>query len=141
MTGRSVPASIDDPEDLGFSGLPLCREPWESFYILRRGILPCCHGNFAIAPITDWKKAWNSPALKEIRDHLVRGKFSPYCLFSLSCPLVQRHLRQKKEGKGDESVFPPPRSRFLRILNRLLFRIPGKIYRALQDRRMRRKYS
>lgn len=141
MTGRSVPAPIDDPEDLGFSGLPFCREPWESFYILRRGILPCCHGNPIIAPMTDWEAAWNSPPIQEIRDHIIRGKLSPYCLVSLGCPIVQRYLRQKNKEMGDESILPPRRSRILLAVNRLLFRIPGKIYKALRDRRLRRKYS
>ena len=69
---------------------PLCREPWENYYILRRGILPCCHGHKAIAPMTEWKTAWNSPAMQEIRYYLARGELSPYCRESLACPIVQR---------------------------------------------------
>jgi hypothetical protein len=141
MSEQTTPASINDPEDLGFSGLPLCREPWESFYILRRGILPCCHGNPIIAPMTDWEAAWNGPEIQEIRDYLRQGKLSPYCLVSLGCPIVQRFLREKNKDKGDAAVAPPRRNRLLLAINRILFRVPGKVYHALRDRRNRRKYS
>jgi len=142
MNETAVPApATDDPEDLGFSGRPLCREPWESFYILRRGVLPCCHGNQAIAPMADWNAAWNSPQIQEIRDYLKRGKLSPYCLDSLGCPIVQRYLRAANAEKGAEPAAPRRRSRVVRTVNRLLFGLPRRIYRALRERRTRRKYS
>jgi hypothetical protein len=141
LSDRAAPAPIDDPEDLGFAGRPLCREPWESFYILRRGILPCCHGNPIIAPMDAWESAWNGPEIQEIRDCLSQGKLSPYCLVSLGCPIVQRYLREKNKGKGDEAVAPPRRTPFLLAVNRLLFRVPGKVYHALRKRRNRRKYA
>ncbi len=141
MSETPASAPIDDPDDLGFTGLPLCREPWESFYILRRGILPCCHGNPIIAPMTDWEAAWNGPQIQEIRDCLRQGKLSSYCLVSLGCPIVQRYLREKNKGKGDGAVAPPRRSPVVLAINRLLFRIPGKISRALRTRRNRRRYT
>jgi hypothetical protein len=79
----------------------LCREPWESYYILRRGILPCCHGEKPIAPMADWATAWNSAALQEIRSFLARGELSPYCRRSLGCPIVQRQLeRERREAEA-----------------------------------------
>jgi hypothetical protein len=118
-------------DNLGISKLPLCREPWESYYILRRGILPCCHGNPIIAPMADWAAAWNSPQVQEIRRYLSQGKLSPYCLESLGCPIVQRYLNKKRK----EPILPPisllRRPRFLRFLNRLFFKIPGRIWQAL----------
>ena len=48
-------------------GLPLCREPWENFYILRRGILPCCYGGAVIGAMEDYAEVWNSPEIQEIR--------------------------------------------------------------------------
>jgi hypothetical protein len=141
MNETTTPVPIDDPEDLGFSGRPLCREPWESFYILRRGIMPCCHGNPIIAPMNDWAAAWNSPEIQEIRDYLRQGKLSPYCMVSLGCPIVQRYLREKNKDKGDAAVAPPRRSPVLLALNRLMFRIPGKIQKAVHERRNRRKYT
>ncbi len=126
----------DDRDDLGHGRLPLCREPWESYYILRRGILPCCHGNPIIAPITDWASAWNSPQIREIRRHLAQGRLSPYCLESLGCPIVQRVL-QEQRSRGESAALPRPPA-VLRFLNRLMFRLPGKIVRAWRERRRRR---
>jgi hypothetical protein len=81
-------------EDAGSSGFPLCREPWENFYILRRGILPCCYGGAAIGQMADYAAVWNSPEIQEIRRYLSRGELSPYCLKNPGCPIVQRVLAQ-----------------------------------------------
>jgi len=116
--------------DLGESKFPICREPWQSYYILRRGILPCCHGHKPIAPMNDWDTAWNSPALQEIRKYLGEGRFSSYCLESLACPIVQRY-RLQKEIQGHSLQKDIRRYAFLRLVNRLLFRLPSKIYRFL----------
>lgn len=134
---KTVPKKEDNGDDLGHGRLPLCREPWESYYILRRGILPCCHGNPIIAPITDWAAAWNSSPIREIRRHLSRGQLSPYCLESLGCPIVQRVLREQKELGTSAAL--PKRPKWLRLLNRLMFRIPGRAVRAFNDRRARRR--
>ncbi len=114
---------------------PLCREPWESYYILRRGILPCCHGSQPIAPMSEWETAWNSPRLQEIRRYLSQGKLSPYCLDSLSCPIVQRHLAEQREKSLFSYLSPQQRPALLRFLNRVFFRLPGRAYRALRERR------
>ena len=133
---RLKDTKIQDPEeDLGFSKFPICREPWESYYILRRGILPCCYGNPILAPMAEWGKTWNSIQLQKIRRYLSRGKLSPYCLESLGCPIVQRHLAKQKES--EQGFSPPRRSPFLAFLNRLFFRIPGKMYRSLTRIRSR----
>ncbi|MFQ6109106.1 MAG: SPASM domain-containing protein [Candidatus Aminicenantales bacterium] len=115
--------------------LTLCREPWESYYILRRGILPCCHGSRPIAPMSEWATAWNSPALREIRWYLSQGKLSPYCMDSLSCPIVQRHMAKKRKETPLAPLSPRFRSPFLRLINRLCFRIPGKLYRILKAKK------
>ena len=77
--------------EMGLERKFLCREPWESYYILRRGIMPCCYGAAPIAPMEDWATAWNSPALQEIRAYLAKGTLSPYCRRSTGCPIVQRY--------------------------------------------------
>ncbi len=88
----------------------LCREPWESYYILRRGILPCCHGEKPIAAMADWATAWNSPALQEMRSFLARGELSPYCRRSLGCPIVQRELaRERREAEAAKPADVTPR--------------------------------
>jgi hypothetical protein len=130
---KEGPAAQDD--DLGRGKMPLCREPWESYYILRRGILPCCHGNPIIAPITDWASAWNSPQVQEIRRYLSQGRLSPYCLESRGCPIVQRILYEQ-ETKGGTNVLPR-RPWLLRALNRLMFRIPGRLVRAYREKKHR----
>jgi len=121
-------------DDLGITGFPMCREPWESYYILRRGILPCCHGSQPIAPMSDWNEAWNSPQLQEIRRYLSRGKLSPYCLQSLSCPIVQKYLAERKKKSFLSYMSPQQRPFILRLLNRMFFKIPGKVYRFLKFR-------
>ncbi|MBN1272406.1 MAG: hypothetical protein JXB26_09050 [Candidatus Aminicenantes bacterium] len=127
-TNKSGPSA---EENLGIEGLPLCREPWESYYILRRGILPCCHGSRPIAPMSEWETAWNSPELQEIRDYLRRGKLSPYCMSSLSCPIVQKYLAQKRKKSRFSFLDPTQRSPFFRFLNRIFFGLPAKIFRVL----------
>ena len=105
----------------------LCREPWESYYILRRGILPCCHGHAPIAPMSEWATAWNSPDLQEIRRYLARGRLSPYCLRSLGCPIVQRHLQRHAFRRRVLRLAQGP----LRRVNRLLGRLPTRLLRAI----------
>lgn len=137
--GTSMVSGGLDPEDLGASRFPLCREPWESFYILRRGILPCCYGNPIIAEMPDYASAWNSPALREIRSYLSRGRLSPYCLESLGCPIVQRILAGAKAADASAAAALPPRSpAALRAVNRLLFGLPGRLRRIWRNRRRSR---
>jgi hypothetical protein len=121
--------SLLEDDELGLARLPICREPWESYYILRRGILPCCHGNPIIAPMTDWEAAWNSAPIREIRSYLSRGKLSPYCLESLGCPIVQKFLEKKKKQSAEAAIMPPRRPFVLRLVNKLLLGIPGRLYR------------
>lgn len=115
---------------------PLCREPWESYYILRRGIFPCCYGGGSIAPMSEWKTVWNSPQAQEIRWHLSQGRLSPYCLESLGCPIVQRYLEERGR-KGSAFIRLP----LFKWLNKLLFRIPGRVVGRYEKRRAMRHYS
>jgi hypothetical protein len=116
--------------DIGETGMPLCREPWENLYILRRGILPCCYGNPVGYSFTDYAEAWNSPEIQEIRRYLSQGKLSPYCMECLGCPIVQRYLAE--HPLEDPALKQRP---FLfRLINRLLFRIPSKIYQSLSKK-------
>jgi hypothetical protein len=133
MTDEKM-SSLSQEEDLGFSRLPICTEPWESYYILRRGILPCCYGNPIVAPMSDWKDAWNCPEVQEIRRFLSRGELSPYCRESLGCPIVQRILlKEKKERGGEGPDLPVAPPHILRLINRLLFRLPARIYRLFRS--------
>ena len=116
-------------DDIGESGMPLCKEPWENLYILRRGILPCCYGNPVGYAFPDYAQAWNSPEIQEIRRYLSQGKLSPYCMECLGCPIVQRYLAEH----GMENPALEQRPYVFRLINRLLFRIPGKVIRFLSD--------
>ncbi|MHB8093624.1 MAG: SPASM domain-containing protein [Candidatus Aminicenantales bacterium] len=120
---------MKERDDLGFSKMPLCREPWESFYILRRGILPCCYGNPIIGAMPEYAEAWNSAKLQEIRSYLSRGELSPYCRESLGCPIVQRVLRKEEEAGASVARRRPAA---LRFVNKMLFGLPGKIWRFLR---------
>ncbi|MBN2244725.1 MAG: SPASM domain-containing protein [Candidatus Aminicenantes bacterium] len=124
----------NDNTDLGYSKFPLCREPWESYYILRRGILPCCYGNPIVAPMKDWKEAWNSPEIQEIRRYLSQGKLSPYCRESLGCPIVQRVLAEERKKQGQSGFINPRRPFFLRVINRIFWHLPARIYNFLKKK-------
>ncbi len=136
MSNDQAPRTVKD----GSRRVPLCPEPWKNYYILRRGILPCCHGHAVLAPMTAWPTAWNSEAMQEIRSYLARGELSPYCLRSLSCPIVQQHLGEERirllvtaslpEAPPPPSPPPPPPA-ILRAVNRLLLGLPGRIYRRV----------
>ncbi len=78
--------------------IPLCKEPWESYYILKRGIWPCCYGYGPIAKTISFENGWNSKEIVEIRNALKEGRFSDYCLKSISCPIVQRHKKEEKRS-------------------------------------------
>ncbi len=130
--GEPRPAAEDD---LGQAGLPLCREPWENFYILRRGILPCCYGNPIIGQMPEYAEVWNSAKLQEIRRYLSQGKLSPYCLDSPGCPIVQRIMARNEKNPREAAENLPRGRAVLRIINRLFFRVPGKLWRAWKYRR------
>ena len=134
--GRDAAVAERDRElaeqELGVTREYLCREPWESYYILRRGVLPCCHGSKPIAPMEEWPTAWNSDKAQEIRRYLAQGTLSPYCLESLGCPVTQRFLEERKRQALIPSLSPSGRPPLLRAINRALGGLPARIYRALR---------
>ncbi len=79
--------------------------------------------------MSEWKVAWNSPAVQEIRAALARGEFSQYCLDSVSCPIVQRHLGTR--GSLARVVRPSTRRLLVGVINRLFLRAPARLYRWL----------
>jgi MoaA/NifB/PqqE/SkfB family radical SAM enzyme len=123
------PPDPDESPDLGHGRLPLCREPWQNYYILRRGIIPCCYGYAPVAPMEEFEAAWNGPALREIRENLAAGRFSRYCLESLACPIVQRHALRREPDSGE--VRQPAWLRAAKAVNRAAFGVPGRIWRGL----------
>ena len=80
---------------------PLCSEPWKSFYVLNRGITPCCYGR---EPIAKWSekgknklskfldKVWNGEKLSKMRFELANGNFPKYCVNTKGCPIVKEKL-------------------------------------------------
>jgi hypothetical protein len=85
------PQSASQAESLGGEHQPVCLEPWKSLYILRRGVMPCCYGHGPIAPMEEYRTAWNSPTMQSIRGELLKGRFHDYCLRSAACPIVRKH--------------------------------------------------
>jgi hypothetical protein len=109
---------------------PLCTEPWKAFYIVRRGVLPCCYGGRPIAEIEDSQAAWNGRELRQIRGALARGRFPRYCLRTPQCPIVQKHR---------EGVALPVSERALAALydvwfasNRLTGGLPRRLWRLIK---------
>ena len=100
-TGLATPAVAIDPDEhgtdqpsaipsLGDERMPACTEPWKSLYILRRGVFPCCYGGVPIAPMDDYRDAWNSTEMQDIRRELLAGRFHEYCIRSPACPIVRK---------------------------------------------------
>jgi MoaA/NifB/PqqE/SkfB family radical SAM enzyme len=89
----------EDFEAAPAPGLPLCAEPWQSFYAFQPGVFPCSFGR---KPIARWSEqgnrsteeffeaVFNGPELREMRSALARGVFPNYCKNALCCPIVNR---------------------------------------------------
>ena len=95
-----IEASVEELEELeetslGAENLPACLEPWKSFYILRRGILPCCYGHGPIAEMDEYRETWNSPTMQAIREDLAEGRFHQFCIDSTACPIVRKSNHQE----------------------------------------------
>jgi hypothetical protein len=86
---------------LGAEMTPACTEPWKSLYILRRGVFPCCYGGQPVAPMGQYRSAWNSPLMQAIRTDLARGRFHDYCLQSPACSIVRKSLEAKTLRPGE----------------------------------------
>jgi MoaA/NifB/PqqE/SkfB family radical SAM enzyme len=78
---------------------PLCSEPWQTMYVLNRGIMPCC---FAKEPIAAWseqgdrsppwflREVFNGPRYREIRKALAARTLPEFCRKCKNCPIVRR---------------------------------------------------
>ena len=106
--GREVEESTPDPPaaravlSLGALKEPACDKPWKSLYILRRGVFPCCYGGRAVAPMDQYRSAWNSPLMQAIRTDLAHGRFHDYCLQSPACQIVRKSLEAHDLRFADE---------------------------------------
>jgi hypothetical protein len=125
-----APATLDVLPSLGGEHQPVCLEPWKSLYILRRGVMPCCYGHGPIAPMEDYRTAWNSPLMQSIRGELLEGRFHDYCLRSAACPIVRKHEQAH--------ALPPHQHWHLKArewwarIDRRLGGVPNRIWRPLK---------
>jgi MoaA/NifB/PqqE/SkfB family radical SAM enzyme len=98
--GVSLLVEIDDFQKgtLESTG-PLCNEPWDSIYVLNRGILPCCFGKKPIATLDGvppeklgdfLAHVFNGKEYQALRESLAKRKLSKYCRESNSCPIVKK---------------------------------------------------
>lgn len=97
--------------DCSREGAPLCSEPWKTFYMLRRGIMPCCYG---YRPLATWDQqgqrtlaeflqdVFNGPELRHIRAELAAGRLPEYCRGCQNCPVTQR----LEQGSAAHSLLP-----------------------------------
>ena len=106
---------------------PICTEPWNGLYILRRGTLPCCYGGGAIAPMGDFKEAWNGPLMLELRKELAAGRFHKYCFDSPDCPLVRKNEAAHEVRGGQRALLMSRRA--LDRLKRAGYGPAGDLYR------------
>lgn len=88
-------AAVDTLPSLGHERKPPCTEPWKSLYVLRRGVFPCCYGGTPVAEMDEYREAWNSPLVQQIRAHLSKGRFHSYCVKSSACPIVRKSLEAR----------------------------------------------
>jgi pyruvate-formate lyase-activating enzyme len=107
-----VPARADEAEapaatrllpmlpSVGAERKPACTEPWKSLYILRRGVFPCCYGGRPVTTMENYREAWNSQVIQDIRSELTAGRFHTYCLQSTSCPIVRRSQQADALPRG-----------------------------------------
>jgi hypothetical protein len=113
-------AAADAPlPSLGGESIPLCTEPWQSLYILRRGVMPCCHGKRPIAKMDEYREAWNSTLLQEIRRDLVAGTLHAYCLESTSCPIVRKAVASGEVAAPTPAQPPEPPPAEVTLVGRL----------------------
>lgn len=133
-TGDSLAASPepdeDEPVSLGNERLPFCTEPWKGFYILRRGVLPCCYGGSPLAPVDQYRETWNSSKMRSIRKALAAGRFHRYCIDSPSCPLVRKG-EHAGTLKWSDAALVAARRVWVRF-DRALGGVPGFFYRPVK---------
>ena len=65
--------------------------------------MPCCYGGQAIAPMADFKEAWNGRLIQEIRRDLLQGRFHRYCFDSPDCPIVKKAAEAHALGARQEA--------------------------------------
>jgi MoaA/NifB/PqqE/SkfB family radical SAM enzyme len=91
---------------------PLCREPWETVYVMNRGIMPCCFGKRPIATLSGVaasgaeaaiEAAFNGPEYREMRAALARRELPRYCRESPSCPIVKREIERERPAFEGET--------------------------------------
>jgi sulfatase maturation enzyme AslB (radical SAM superfamily) len=111
---------------------PICTEPWTGLYILRRGTMPCCYGGEAIAPMADFKQAWNGPLMQEIRRDLAAGRFHKYCFDSPDCPIVRKNEQAHDLGAAQQAELIARRG--LDRWKRAGYGAPGRLYRWGKER-------
>jgi len=78
--------------------VPLCSEPWQSVYLLKRGMAACCFGRQTVTTINaptreleDYaREVFNNQAFQTIRAALARRELADYCLKTPSCPIVKK---------------------------------------------------
>jgi sulfatase maturation enzyme AslB (radical SAM superfamily) len=104
---------------LGAERKPACTEPWKSLYILRRGVFPCCYGGRPVTTMENYREAWNSQVIQDIRLELTAGRFHTYCLQSTSCPIVRRSQQADALPPGQAAYMRARRlwARFNRLTN------------------------
>jgi MoaA/NifB/PqqE/SkfB family radical SAM enzyme len=97
--GMELISEFDFCKELDELDGPICSEPWQSLYVLKRGLVPCfCSRN----PLAPWDQRGNRPLIefveevrngglmREIREALAAGEFHKICKLSQGCPIVTR---------------------------------------------------
>ena len=126
----ALPAVEEPLPPLGSERVPACLEPWKSLYVLRRGVFPCCYGASPIAPMDQYRAAWNSDVLRDIRHELAEGRFHDYCVKSVACPIIRKAHEAHALPAGQELML-----RVRRVVNRVDRATHGGVGRTVENLR------
>jgi MoaA/NifB/PqqE/SkfB family radical SAM enzyme len=97
--GMKLISELDFCRELEETEGPICNEPWQSLYVLKRGLVPCFCSRNPLAPWDQWgnrpliefvAEVWNGGLMREIREALAAGELHDMCRRTLDCPIVKR---------------------------------------------------
>lgn len=106
--GVNFMATLDCGQVLPPEGAPICSQPWQRLFMLKRGFMPC---SSAREPLMEWsqkheqdleqflEEVFNSRPFQELRSSLAQGQLPPFCLNCKCCPIVKVRTRNSRQTR------------------------------------------